>query len=64
MLVGILDRALGPEVVACSPENEASYRTLKKLDGEFIELVEVPARHLLYSLGEKSKYIFRYKINL
>ena len=51
-------------IITCSPENEASYRTLKKLDGEFIELVEVPARHLLYSLGEKSKYIFRYKINL
>ena len=51
-------------IITCSPENEASYKTLKKLDGELLELVEVPSRHLLYSLGEKTKYIFRYRIDL
>ena len=51
-------------IITCSPENEASYRTLTKLHGELLELVEVPSRHLLYSLGEKTKYIFRYRIDL
>ena len=51
-------------IITCSPENEASYKTLTKLGGELLELVEVPPRHLLYTIGEKSKYIFRYKIDL
>ena len=51
-------------IITCSPENEASYKTLMKLNGELLELVEVPSRHLLYTLGEKTKYIFRYRIDL
>lgn len=51
-------------IVTCSPENTASYKTLKKLDGELIELAKVPKNHNLFLLGETSKYIFRYKINL
>ena len=51
-------------IITCSPENIASYKTLKKLDGELIELVEVPKNHKLYALGETRKYIFRYKIAL
>ena len=51
-------------ILTCSPENIASYKTLKKLDGELIELVKVPKNHTLYTLGETSKYIFRYKISL
>ena len=51
-------------IITCSPENIASYKTLKKLNGELIELVKVPKNHMLYTLGEKSKYIFRYKIDL
>lgn len=51
-------------IITCSPENIASYKTLKKLNGELIDHVEVPREHLLYSLGEKTKYIFRYKISL
>lgn len=51
-------------VLTCSPENVASYKTLKKLNGELIELLKVPKNHALYTLGETSKYIFRYKINL
>ena len=50
--------------ITCSPDNEPSYKALKKLNGELLELVEVPSQHLLYSLGEKSKYIFRYRIGL
>jgi len=51
-------------IITCSPENIASYKTLKKLDGELIELAKVPREHLLHMIGETSKYIFRYKINL
>ena len=51
-------------ILTCSPENIASYKTLKKLKGELIELVKVPKNHSLYALGETSKYIFRYKIDL
>jgi len=51
-------------IITCSPENIASYKTLRKLNGELIELVKVPKNHHLYAIGETSKYVFRYKINL
>ena len=51
-------------IITCSPENTASYKTLKKLGGELIDYVQVPAGHPLYAAGEKTKYIFRYRINL
>ena len=51
-------------IITCSPENVPSYKILLKLNGELIEHVSVPKGHLLYSLGEKSKYVFRYKISL
>ena len=51
-------------IITCSPENIASYMTLKRLNGELLELVEVPRNHKLYATGEKTKYIFRYKIDL
>ena len=51
-------------IITCSPENVPSYKTLRKLGGELLELVEVPAGHPLYAAGEKKKYIFRYRIDL
>ena len=51
-------------IITCSPENIASYKTLKKLNGELLELVKVPPGHPLYAIGEKTKYIFRYRISL
>ena len=51
-------------IITCSPDNIASYKTLQKLDGELIELAEVPKSHLLYLIGETTKYVFRYRINL
>lgn len=51
-------------IITCSPENIASYKTLMKLNGEFVEKVNVPSDHELYKRGEKEKYIFRYKIGL
>lgn len=51
-------------IITCSPENTASFKTLKKLGGELVELVKVPKNHTLYAIGETSKYIFRYRIDL
>ena len=51
-------------ILTCNPENVASYKTLKKLNGELIEVVQVPKDHELYKLGDKMKCIFRYKINI
>ena len=51
-------------IITCSPDNIASYKTLRKLNGELIELVKVPRNHSLYARGETSKYIFRYRISL
>ena len=51
-------------IITCSPDNIPSYKTLIKLGGELIELVEVPRNHQLYAIGETQKYIFRYRISL
>jgi len=51
-------------IITCSPDNIASYKTLQKLKGEFLEQVDVPMHHPLYKLGEKTKCIFRFKIRL
>ena len=47
-----------------SPAVLKPYKTLMKLGGELIELVEVPKNHHLYAIGENRKYIFRYRISL
>lgn len=51
-------------IITCSPNNIASYKTLEKLNGEFVERVDVPKDHELYMLGETEKCIFRFKIGL
>ena len=51
-------------IITCSPENIPSYKTLQRLNGELIDFVEVPKGHPLYTAGEKTKYIFRYRIDL
>lgn len=50
-------------IITCSPENIASYKTLVKLGGEYIETVDVPMNHTLYALGEVKKAIFKFKID-
>lgn len=50
--------------LTCNPDNVASYKILKKLKGELIEVAQVPIDHELYKLGDKYKCIFRYKIKL
>lgn len=51
-------------IITCSPENIASYKTLMKLGGELIDFVEVPKHLFLYKIGEKTKYVFKYKLGL
>lgn len=50
--------------LTCNPDNIASYKTLKKLKGELVEVVEVPHDHELYKLGDRMKCIFRYRISI
>ena len=51
-------------IITCSPDNIASYKTLEKLNGKFIEQINVPINHELYKNGEKIKCIFKYQISL
>lgn len=50
--------------ITCNPDNDASYKTLKKLGGELLEVAEIPEKHELYSLGDRYKCVFRYKVNI
>lgn len=50
--------------LTCNPDNEASYKTLKALKGELVEVAEIPHDHDLYSGGDRYKCVFRYKIDL
>lgn len=46
-------------IITCSPENIASLKTIQKLNGTFIEEIDVPSEHYLYKRGEKVKYIYK-----
>ena len=50
--------------LTCNPDNAPSYKVLKKLKGELIEVTEVPKNHELYGKGDKYKCVFRYKIKI
>lgn len=50
--------------ITCNPDNEPSYKTLKKLNGELIEVAKIPKNHELYKSGTYYKCIFRYRIDL
>lgn len=50
--------------LTCNPDNIASYKTLKKLKGELIEVCQVPHDHEMYKLGDRVKCVFRYKIKI
>lgn len=49
-------------IITCSPDNTPSYKTLVGLGGTLLGLLEVPKGHPLYTKGEKTKYIFKYKL--
>ena len=55
---------MGELIITCSPENIASYKTLVDLNGELVELIDVPSNHNLYKFGETKKYVFKYKLTI
>jgi predicted acetyltransferase len=53
---------INPLWITCNPDNFASRRTCERLGGTLVEIVPVPAEHVLYSRGEREKC--RYRIDL
>lgn len=49
-------------IITCCPENIPSYKTLRKLDGKLIEIIDVPSNHELFFKNEKTKCVFRYRL--
>lgn len=49
--------------ITCSPENEASVKTIQRLGAQYKETVNVPQNHWLYRRGEKIKMIFYYSLS-
>ena len=49
-------------IITCSLDNIASYKTLKALKGELVEVACIPIDHELYKNGDRYKYIFKYNI--
>jgi tagatose 1,6-diphosphate aldolase len=45
--------------ITCNPDNAASRRTCERLGGELIDIVALPANHVLYQRGERSKCRYR-----
>ena len=50
--------------ITCNPDNDASYKTLTKLNGKLIEVARIPENHELYRAGNRYKCIFLFKIDL
>ena len=46
-------------IITCSPDNEASRKTIERLGAEYLETVPVPSDHWLYRRGETIKHIYR-----
>lgn len=49
-------------IITCNPDNDASYKTLKRLGGKFVEIAQIPYDHELYEKGDRFKCIFRFKL--
>ena len=49
-------------IITCNPDNEASYKTLKKLKGDLVDIAQIPYDHELYEKGDRFKCIFRFKL--
>lgn len=51
-------------ILTCNPDNVASYKTLLKLNGELVEVAQVPRDHELYKKGDRMKCVFCYKMKI
>ena len=49
-------------IITVSPENTPSVKTCEKLNGKYLETVDVPSWHSLYRNKERVKMIFRYDL--
>lgn len=49
-------------IITCSPDNIPSRCTLERLNGQYVETVNVPKNHWLYKRGETVKEIYRYNL--
>lgn len=49
-------------IITCNPDNEASRRTLEKLNGNMLEVAQVPSDHYCYKIGDYYKCIFKYTL--
>lgn len=49
-------------IITCNPDNDASYKTLKRLGGKLVETAQIPYDHELYEKGDRFKCIFRFKL--
>lgn len=49
-------------IITCSPDNEASRKTIERLGAEYLETVPVPSDHWLYRRGETIKRVYRYDL--
>ena len=47
-------------LVTCNPDNVASYKTLKRLNGILIDTCRVPCNHDLYAKGDRYKCVFKF----
>ena len=49
-------------IITCNPDNDASYKTLKRLGGKLVEIAQIPYDHELYEKGDRFKCTFRFKL--
>ena len=49
-------------IITCNPDNDASYKTLKRLGGKLVKIAQIPYDHELYEKGDRFKCIFRFKL--
>ncbi|MEF9919479.1 GNAT family N-acetyltransferase [Anaerorhabdus sp.] len=47
-------------IITCNPDNLPSRRTCEKLDGELVEIAEVPLGHWLRNQGDFQKCVYLY----
>ena len=57
------EQGLHEFVITCNPDNIASKKTILKMKGEFLKLVDVDKEHELYKLGDHQKEIYIVKAN-
>lgn len=49
-------------IITCNPDNLPSRRTLERLGGDLLEIVDLPPDNDMYQRGERQKCIFHYPL--